>query len=72
MDLAVNAAIAVGLFMRIGSVMAAALYIACIAVELEATAVIAVEDDTTAFRAVGLAMMAAIAVWDAATAVMSA
>ena len=41
-DLAVKAAIAVGLFLRMGSVMAAAAYIACMAVELAATAAIAV------------------------------
>ena len=71
-DFAVKASIATELALRIGSVVSAALYKACIAVWDDATAVIAVwddataviavEDDTTALRAVLLAITAAIAV----------
>ena len=71
-DFAVKASIATELALRIGSVVSAALYKACIAVEDdataaiavwdEATAVIAVEDDTTALSAVAFAITAAIAV----------
>ena len=80
-DFAVKASIATELALRIGSVVSAALYKACIAVEDdataaiavwdEATAVIAVEDDTTALSAVAFAITAAIAVWDAATAAIA-
>ena len=71
-DFAVKASIATELALRIGSVVSAALYKACIAVEDDATAaiavedaataVIAVEDDTTALSAVLLLITAAIAV----------
>ena len=61
-DFAVKASIATELALRIGSVVSAALYKACIAVEDDATAAIAVWDEATAV----------IAVEDDATAVMSA
>ena len=60
-DFAVKAAIATELALRIGSVVSAALYRACIAVEDATTAAIAVWD----------AAIAAIAVWDAATAAIA-
>ena len=81
-DFAVKASIATELALRIGSVVSAALYKACIAVEddttalsavlLLITAAIAVWDDAIAAIAVWDDAMAVIAVWDAATAAMLA